>query len=104
MTMREIGHSFQDWFQEMFWIARYGSWFDLTILQFLVVSIIVGLFLYLLAVVVFNIVRGFFRWLVTRTKDQWIEFSKEVALFIVTSIVIGGGVLLLILWLLGFLD
>ena len=35
MTLRELGYSIQDafanvgdWFQEMFWIALYGSWVD----------------------------------------------------------------------------
>ena len=65
MTLRELGYSIQDafanvgeWFQEMLWIAFNGSWFDLTIGQFIVFVVIVVAVLYVLAVIAYDITKG----------------------------------------------
>ncbi len=76
MTLRELGYSIQDafanvgdWFQEMFWIALYGSWVDLTIGQFIVLAIIVVAVLYVLAVIAYDITKGTSNLLASVTKD-----------------------------------
>jgi len=90
MTLRELGYSIQDafanvgeWFQEMLWIAFNGSWFDLTIGQFIVFVVIVGAVLYMLALMAFEIVRGIFRWLASLTKVRGKELAKEAGLLII---------------------
>jgi len=100
MTLRELGYSIQDafasigdWFEEMFRVAIYGSWLDLTIGQFIVfpvvvvaILIFVGLFLFM----VFEIGRGIFRWL-TSLKQ---ELAKEARLLIT---MISAAVIIVIL-------
>ena len=93
MTLRELGYSIQDafanvgdWFQEMLWVALYGSWFDLTIGQFILLAIPVGIFLYMLGVMVFEIVPGIFK----ITKNGWKEFFKTTAQILITILLVFG--------------